>query len=411
LHSNLTIASIDGIGPDDWFEPASDDCTATFNCVAHTVQLATMKDVFDVDDGSNNDDDDCASIKQIVSRVRKLCTVFNTSPQKAALLKSAQAATNRPLLAVVRDVPTRWLSLHAMLDRFVSIYPDVLYLTLQGKLNPSGNAADDRDIDDFIAPLELEKIRRWVDVLRPIADFVNDVEGEHYFTLAAVPVLLLRCLRTLEPAVADDVDTASLKRRLREALKTRVGYVIDEPGLPLAAAACDPRFGHLRFISDDLRNRLYDTMVEWAMEFPEPAGTVAIELDDATRRRLLKATFNAMRTQLTKVAPPQCINDPLFVPAVNDAKRYDALTVWRNSMSGLEGVKHIARLVLSVPATSAASERVFSSAGFIVNKNRTRLDDENVVMLATIRDHLKKLVSDDERTIFLETCEEKLKTI
>lgn len=409
MHSNLSIAAIDCIGPNDWFEPATDDCTATFNCVAHTVQLATMKDVFEVDDGDGNDDDDCASIKQIVARVRRICTVFNTSPQKAALLKSAQTAASRPQLAVVRDVPTRWLSLHAMLDRFVAIYPDVLNLTLQGKLNPT-NSADDREIDDFITPTEFEKIRRWVSVLRPIADLVNTIEGEDYLTLSALPVLVLRCMRMLAPANDDDLDTASLKRRLHAALKRRLGYVIDEPGLPLAAAACDPRFGHLRFISDELRKRLFKSMVEWAMEFPEPAGTVAIPLDDGTRRIVLGALFDGMHAQFMRVAPPQSVEDPLFVPDGN-AANYDALTMWRNSMAGLEAVKHIARLVLSVPATSAASERAFSSAGFIVNKYRSRLDDENVVMLATIRDHLKRLVSDDERTSFLEDCEEKLKNM
>lgn len=404
LHSNLTVAAIDDIGPNDWFEPATDDCTATFNCVAHTVQLATMKDVFDADD----DDDD---IKSLVARVRKLCTAFNTSPHKAALLASAQAAANRAQLAVVRDVPTRWLSLHAMLDRFVTIYPDVLFLTLQGKLNPTRGGEEERDVNDFITPSELQMIRRFVEVLRPIAEFVNDIEGEKYVTLAAVPVLLLRCLRTLDDNAADDNSTKALKRRLRASLTKRLGYIVNEPNLALAAAAFDPRFGHLRFVDDGVRERLVDALVDWTIEFPKPVGngvSIDIEIDEATERSLLRSTYTSLRRHLLAKAPPQCANDELYLPTEVEAKRYDAFEFWRTA-EGLDNIRHIARLVLCVPATSAPSERVFSSAGFIVNKNRARLDDENVVMLATIRDHLKRLVTLDQRKKFLDGCLAKLK--
>lgn len=66
LHCNLGVAVVDGMGPDDWFEPATEDPTATFNCVAHRAQLA-VTDVFDDD----------ASIKPLIGRVRAIVTQFN----------------------------------------------------------------------------------------------------------------------------------------------------------------------------------------------------------------------------------------------------------------------------------------------------------------------------------------------
>jgi hypothetical protein len=345
-----------------------------------------------------------------VRRRRQRHQVDRRSPHKAALLAAAQSAAHRPQLAVVRDVATRWLSLHAMLDRFVAIYPDILFLTLQGKLNPR-NGDEERDIDDFITPSELQTIRRFVDVLRPIADFVNDIEGEKYATLAAVPVLLLRCLRSLNDLNSDDNATKTLKRRLRTALNNRLGYIVAKPNLALAAAALDPKYGHLRFVDDNVRKLLIEALVDWTIEFPKPSGigvSVDINIDEDIHRKMLRSTFQSLHRHLLNNAPPQCAADSLYIPTEAESKRYDALDFWR-TVDGLDNIRHIARLVLCVPATSAPSERVFSSAGFIVSKNRARLDDDNVVMLATIRDHLNRLVTNEQRTVFLEKCSDKLK--
>lgn len=401
MHTNLDVAAIDGIGPNDWFEPVVDDSTTSFNCVAHSAQLAVMSDVFDVE------------IKAIVARVRRICTSFTKSPHKAGLLAAAQVAAGRPVLNVVRDVPTRWLSLHAMLERFVAVYEDILFLTLQGKLNPRGAAHDgddEREIDDFISPTERVKLQRWVQVLRPVASFVNAVEGEKCVTLAAVPVLLLRCMRALDANAADDVDTRSLKRRLRAALDARLGFLLATPNLALAAAALHPAFGHLRFIDDATRAQLVGTLVDWALEFAETIadGGVVVHIDEQAKRTVLQMTFEALQRHFNANAPSRSVADPLHVPDADEAPLFDPLAFWKNARGAIAMVQHVARLVLCVPATSAPSERVFSGAGFSVNRNRSRLAEENVTMIATVRDHLSRL-TDLTRAAFLERCAEKLK--
>lgn len=156
LHTNLDVAMIDDIGPNDWNEPADveSDSTIAFNCLAHNAQLAAS----DVLDSDGNAPD---SYKSLVVRVRAIVTLFNKSALKATALSDAQKARNRKVLAVVRDVKTRWLSLHAMLERFVEIYHDILYLTMTGQLNPerAGPADDERaNVNDFITPDECKKV-------------------------------------------------------------------------------------------------------------------------------------------------------------------------------------------------------------------------------------------------------------
>lgn len=50
----------------------------------------------------------------------------------------------------------------------------------------------------------------------------------------------------------------------------------------------------------------------------------------------------------------------------------------------------VARSVLAVQATSAASERVFSSAGFIGNRHRSRLSVDSLELCTLVKDALKQ---------------------
>jgi len=359
-----------------------------------------------------NSDDSNDNITSLVLRVRKIVVAFNTSPVKAHKLKTAQTAAQRPVLAVVRDVKTRWLSLHTMLERFVAIYRDVLLLTLRGELNPERSATldDEREFDDFITPDEVKVLASYVKALAPIAEFVNDIEGEKYVTLCAVPVPYLRCLRALVADANDDPATAALKLRLHESLTTRLGHIVQGPNLALAAAALSPAYGHLTFVTASVRKEMLDTLVDWASEFPASvaAGGVQIDIDEDSQKALMAATMKSLHSHFVKNPPARVAGDQLHIPDGDEAPRYDVLKFWRGATGALCNLQHPARLVLCVPASSAASERVFSSAGFIVDKQRSRLSEDNVIMLTTVRDYLKRM-TDIECEAFFDRCANRLR--
>lgn len=54
---------------------------------------------------------------------------------------------------------------------------------------------------------------------------------------------------------------------------------------------------------------------------------------------------------------------------------------WRQKSSIFPNLAMVARSYLGTPATSCASERLFSKAGYIVNKYRSCLATNNVTML------------------------------
>lgn len=58
---------------------------------------------------------------------------------------------------------------------------------------------------------------------------------------------------------------------------------------------------------------------------------------------------------------------------------------WKVKAELLPELACLARRYLSIPATSASSERVFSVAGRIVRKDRHRLKDDRIAQLVLLK--------------------------
>lgn len=68
-----------------------------------------------------------------------------------------------------------------------------------------------------------------------------------------------------------------------------------------------------------------------------------------------------------------------------ESKDENPLPWWKKYNRHLPKLSLLARQIFSIPATSAAVERQFSSAGIIFNDRRTRLSGENLENIILIR--------------------------
>ena len=69
----------------------------------------------------------------------------------------------------------------------------------------------------------------------------------------------------------------------------------------------------------------------------------------------------------------------------------DPMKYWTDNKSRFPLLYQVAKKYLQIPATSVPSERVFSLAGFIVRKKRTKLLEKHVnqqIFLARNKDHI-----------------------
>jgi hypothetical protein len=67
----------------------------------------------------------------------------------------------------------------------------------------------------------------------------------------------------------------------------------------------------------------------------------------------------------------------------------DVLTWWKKNASLFPGLSMLAKKYLCVMATSAASERTFSLAGFVVDERRSSLKPQNVNNILLVNSALR----------------------
>ena len=84
-----------------------------------------------------------------------------------------------------------------------------------------------------------------------------------------------------------------------------------------------------------------------------------------------------------------------FLPLVDDVTQdfNNPLQWWKEHESKFPHLAPLARRVLCIPATSAPSERVFSTAGLTIAKDRARLTPANADALVFLHD-LVQLIPD-----------------
>ena len=63
------------------------------------------------------------------------------------------------------------------------------------------------------------------------------------------------------------MELARVKRDILQAWEKRLGFVVTTVNLSLCAAALHPAYGHLEFIDDTLREKLFDEMTAWVLDW------------------------------------------------------------------------------------------------------------------------------------------------
>ena len=172
-------------------------------------------------------------------------------------------------------------------------------------------------------------------------------------------------------------------------------------------SAPDPRHKHLRFVAQTLRSEIVKNLSEMFRRVPdrrtsattndtrvsghEAEGTsTATESDSENQPARAAATTGA---DTRAVSLNTLFGEDYFTqdPDHNEVELYfnepcippqeNPLQWWRKNEGRYRKLSVLAKEYLAIPATSVPAERVFSTAGLIVNCLRTRLSPEHVDML------------------------------
>lgn len=385
LHANLDLAAIDDDegGVDGWDEPVDDnsELTASWRCVAHKMQLAVLAAISEFEKKFPN----------LLERARAFTRWVRASPLRLAALVRAQAALNKKKLLPIMDVPTRWCSMFYLIERLLELYPAYVLCASRGDF-------DDLHAADFVSPKDARRLQALLGALQPAEEFVRLVEGEKYQTLEIAPVLLKRCLDSLSPAQQGAAVTSKEKffrAALLSEVRSRLGWILTRPNLALAAAALSPAYGHLQFVARAVADEQWDELALWVADpvhgFPAPPAPVEVDRnDDEPAIPAARATMSEVKAQLRAVRGTFETKAPA---TPTEMRRMDTLKWWLRAQRGgtLAAICHLPRIVFSVLATSAPSEREFSSSGVIATARRAALNANRIEMMAFIRSVIRQV--------------------
>ena len=324
-------------------------------CFAHTLNLIVTH--------SLEDDESAASD---IHDVKQIALFFKQSVQATRELKKVHEKNGSIFKKIKNDVKTRWNSTFIMLQSYLPQHKEVkAVLCLLDKT------------DLVIKDVAIARLKKTMATLEPFFLATEELSCEKHTSISKV----LTLIKMLNGSTAHQTD--QLSTLLHKYCHLYLGASEDRP-LLRQASYLDPRYKDYPFTSKktldktikEIRSRLMMTKGEEKRTEdsqptpPPPKKTNALWqlFDEDNTVSIIEATPEALiNTELQLYSDAQRLN-----------RRADPLQWWKKQSLRLPNLAKLAKELLTVPATSVPSERVFSKAGELISAKRSRLGKETV---------------------------------
>nr|XP_054604938.1 E3 SUMO-protein ligase ZBED1-like [Nothobranchius furzeri] len=360
----------------------------SYRCAGHTLQLVVNHALTD------------PKIDKALSAARGLVKHIKKSEPASIKLKEKQKQMGTAEHKLIQDVAVRWNSSYYMIEGLLEQRWPVVATLSDPEVTQRGKQYLDLKNDQWILLGELKE------VLKPYEQATNVLSGQSYVTASVLPPLLKGLLKSTQNKSFDSAAVNIFQNSAEEEIMSRwqpeiSAFQEDGKNVSLIAAALDPRFRKLKFLSP-----------EDALKLQVRVQKDALDLKREQRSQLQQATVG----QEASASPPTKKRSVLDTLLGTDSEEEDCnenidqggdgenetvrkevllyfgeapiprdndpLTWWKNNATRFPTLATLAKSYLAVPATSTPSERLFSVAGNIVTKKRASLTAEHVEMLA-----------------------------
>uniref|UniRef100_A0A1B0DG64 Uncharacterized protein n=1 Tax=Phlebotomus papatasi TaxID=29031 RepID=A0A1B0DG64_PHLPP len=306
------------------------------NCFAHLLNN-TVQHALNQTDGA----------KHLVEQCRKLVRYFKKSGLQSKLSKTLK-----------QDVPTRWNSTCNMLISLSDVWDEVVEIL------------EERDQHDRIEQICKKEVDAIVNFLQPFKDSSMEVEGEDYPTLHLPILWQIKLKKHLNVCTEDSTIIRTLKNEAAENLARTPDFHI----LYYAAVFLHPKLKNLTMLSKEEKLKTIQYIEDEIENFRDEdvdQEQEVMEISESKKSRLDTVSSFYEPSQLREIEKYKSI-------LVGDDEDFSMLKWWDSQKNILPKLHKMANFIYSIPASSAPSERLFSTTGNIISDKRSSLDPEMI---------------------------------
>ena len=290
---------------------------------------------------------------------------IETTKNLVAYLKRSGLVSRLPN-TVHQETDTRWNSRIEMLRSVLTQYDEIWEILRE--------AQETNRLENY----NKHKARDLIDFLELFEEAILVLEGEKKPTLHLVTLWFHKLLQHCEPNTMDNKEIKNVKNAVKNYLETKF-HLHD---LQKIATFLVPTFRKLRMLTIAEKTLVHEKITKLISEIPnqqtiDQPGTSAsstISDNEEVQPKRLRTVFHEWAD-----SDEETENDDISsYMALKHTDIVDILQWWKDNNHLLPNLNLIAKKVFAIPATSASSERCFSSAGFLIQERRSRLKPELV---------------------------------
>ncbi|KAI7801081.1 putative zinc finger BED domain-containing protein 1-like, partial [Triplophysa rosa] len=298
-----------------------------------------------------------------ISKLKMTAANFSKSAVDSYLLEKKQKLVEVKSDKLINDCPTRWNSTYDIINRAL----------------------------EQQAPVAAVK-----NVLQPFKTATEVLSTDKYPTVSAVLPLQHILVRQLQPNSNDSSAVKEMKMKIAGDLQSR--YLNEKQAFMLlnTASYLDPRFHRLNHLPEEQKTQVWAKILSELTTIMEESKSECADVQpDARKKTALSAMGNLFdgvysQTQSSAEEGIKALEHEMdmFEREATLPADENPLNWWQKSCGMYPHIARLAKTYLTIPGTSVRAERVFSSAGNIVNKKRSALAADQVDRLVFLTNNM-----------------------
>lgn len=361
-----------------------DEASRAHQCVDHDLNLCVLDVLKDAD------------LLVLVHQIDAIVAAVSRSTRRQSRLEDLQRRWGVKVAKLQMRGVTRWNSLQAELNTFLSsLYP----LTV---MNYKDNAFVGLNASFPTLLRRSDDLRALEAVMDLVAASSRLLEGSSYLTLPHVPFVVSTLLSKLSDS--ENPNDSSTKKRirglLRSAIQRRLGKHLCDGTLPTVQAAllmpCYPLHLNTIGITHNAQTQAFSQMLSWIEHLspPPPASVrhdsnVPIYLQERVAPQFAVDHHGHFLATLDELQRRATALPDFSLEGLRQANA-DFVAFWSSEATSRLEHRRMVRLVMSMSASSACVEQVFSGAALQNSSLRTRMGPAMLDSLIVVQRYVRQ---------------------